>query len=245
MSKVVRGMKNIPKFKPEGAYRAIYNLAGMRFGDITVTELVSSSPVLWKCRCVCGNELVRSVSDITRDWHGRSNSCGCKKQAFAKGPLKEYSIGNKFREKHGDAPSTGATSLYKRWVAMKQRCQNPKCREYKWYGGKGVKICDEWQEYENFKHWAEKSGYKESLTIDRINPDGDYCPENCRWVDWSVQGANKTVISNTGVVGISKVGGWYQASLTKDGKKINKNFRQLDDAIKFRKDLERRLLCAA
>lgn len=245
MAKIVRGMKDIPKFKPEGAYRAIYDLRGMKFGDVEVLELVSPSPVMWECRCVCGKELVRSVSDVTRDWHGKSNSCGCRKQAFAKGPLKKYSIGNKFCQKHGDASSSGTTVLYKRWLSMKQRCENPNCREYKWYGEKGVRVCDEWHDYGTFKEWAKRNGYDGSLTIDRIDVNGDYCPENCRWVGWHIQAANRTNISNTGVVGVSKVGKRYQAYLTKDGKKIEKKFRELDDAIEFRKSLERRLLCAA
>jgi len=92
---------------------------------------------------------------------------------------------------HGDTKEGGAVRLYRIWKGIKSRCFNPKQQNYKRYGGKGIKICDEWKNsYLTFKSWALANGYRHNLTIDRIDSDGNYCPENCHWLTLSENSRN-------------------------------------------------------
>lgn len=92
------------------------------------------------------------------------------------------------KARHGQA----GTKIYKTWGNIKSRCNNPNATKYYIYGGKGIKICEEWIKFENFYEWSLKNGYKEGLTIDRINGNGNYEPSNCRWVTYKVQSNNTT-----------------------------------------------------
>jgi hypothetical protein len=85
----------------------------------------------------------------------------------------------------------GATRVYNIWNHMHRRCYDPNCPAFRWYGAKGVSICAEWFEPEPFATWASANGYDDTLTIDRINPFGDYEPSNCRWIPLSEQAKNK------------------------------------------------------
>jgi|AGTN01.1.fsa_nt_gi hypothetical protein len=82
--------------------------------------------------------------------------------------------------------------LFRIWRNMKQRCNNPNCKEFKYYGARDIKVCDEWNGYRNFEAWAVANGYQENFTLDRINNSRGYAPDNCRWVSHREQQNNKT-----------------------------------------------------
>lgn len=90
-------------------------------------------------------------------------------------------------KKHG----MSKTKLYSVYYAMRQRCESTYDKQYKWYGERGIKVCDEWLDFQSFYDWTMESGYKEGLTLDRINNNGNYEPSNCRWVDWKTQQNNR------------------------------------------------------
>ena len=155
------------------------DLKGQRFGRWTVLEFSHKNGAFpyWLCQCDCGT--VRAVKQLSLQ-QGTSKSCGCYQRETAK------VIGDRSRT-HGDF----GTRLYRVWAAMKNRCFNPNMKFYHDYGGRGITVCDEWLEYIPFKEWALANGYEEGLTIDRIDVNGNYCPENCHWVPMSEQHYNK------------------------------------------------------
>lgn len=158
------------------------DLTGMVFGRLTVIEqhgMTKDRHILWKCECECGKYKNVSSRELRM---GHTKSCGC----LQKEKLRER------RFKHGDRDSR----LYSVWKSMKKRCENQNHKDYRWYGAKGVVVCDEWHDYSTFKEWAIKNGYNENAkygecTIDRIDPYGNYEPNNCRWVSMSEQAKNK------------------------------------------------------
>ena len=100
-------------------------------------------------------------------------------------------------------------NLYKRYCDMKSRCYNKNKKNYKYYGGRGIKVCDEWlgkNGYNNFKKWALENGYKKELSLDKIDNNGNYSPNNCRWVNQRIQNINKrpSVKNSSGFVGVRK-----------------------------------------
>lgn len=143
------------------------DLMNQRFGRLIVLENIK--PSMWLCKCDCGEYKTVSTKLLRR---GTTRSCGCLR--------KEMEV--EANTTHGDTNSR----LYKTWCNMKSRCTNQKSTDYKYYGAKGVKVCEEWlNSYEAFRDWALANGYKEGLTIDRINSEDNYKPINCRWITLS------------------------------------------------------------
>lgn len=152
------------------------DLTGQRFGRWTVIKYAGfeNSNYRWLCKCDCGNEKTVSQSSLKQ---GTSLSCGCLARELAKEKVK-----------HGLCRVGKESKLYWVYNSMIQRCNNPKDTAYKYYGGRGIKVCDEWANNRtSFFEWAYKNGYTEGLTIDRINTNGNYEPSNCRWSDRYVQ----------------------------------------------------------
>lgn len=153
------------------------DLTGKKFSRWTVLECAGHDKYgqsLWRCKCDCGNEALVTGYDLRG---ARSKSCGCLQREAA----------SKSQKTHGESK----TKLHSHWTAMKQRCLNKNSSCYYKYGGRGISVCDEWLDYNNFMLWAISNGYKDGLTIDRINYNGNYEPSNCRWVDAKSQANNK------------------------------------------------------
>lgn len=163
------------------------DLTGQRFGRLVVIERAPDHiqpsgyrETMWRCQCDCGdnNVIVRTKCLL----QGVTKSCGCYMR-------------DKLSERAGKHYKNG-TRLYAIWDSMRQRCNNPHNKQYHNYGERGIKICSEWDDYQNFYDWAISTGYDESAlrgkyTLDRIDVNKNYCPENCRWADTKVQSVNK------------------------------------------------------
>lgn len=155
------------------------DITNKRFGKLTAikrTGTTSYGKAIWLCKCDCGNYKEIDGSSLRK---GNTKSCGCL-----------------VAENHPRKIITNISStkkLYKLYSAIKQRCYNKKCTNYKNYGGRGIIMSDEWlNNSQLFYNWAIESGYKEGLTIDRIDVNGNYEPSNCRWLTIQEQQQNRT-----------------------------------------------------
>lgn len=153
----------------------LIDLTGKRYGKLTVIKRAEQnhvSPcgtvsVVWVCQCDCGN-IVLVLGKNLRS--GKSTNCGC---------IRKINL-PKSRRTHGDSRNC---RLYRIYHDMINRCKNPNTENYHRYGGRGISVCDEWlNSYEKFRNWALLNGYTDNLTLDHINNDGNYAPDNCRWV---------------------------------------------------------------
>lgn len=163
------------------------DLVGRRFGRLVVKERAENilhangrRRVAWVCLCDCGNDCVVETYHLKS---GSTKSCGCLRSEVT---TARYTTHNGSKER-----------LYKVWMDMKQRCYNPNYKQYHDYGGRGIRVCDEWKnDYLAFREFAMRNGYDPEAkfgetTIDRVDVNGDYSPQNCRFVNMKVQNQNK------------------------------------------------------
>lgn len=156
------------------------DLTGKKIGRWLVLKRVSNhnGRVAFLCRCECGTER-EVLSQFLLN--GQSKSCGCLNREKASERMKKMS------KTHG----LSKTRLYSIWKNIHSRCLNKNNPGYQNYGGRGITLCDEWHDYKNFYQWSMSNGYKDDLTIDRIDVNGSYEPSNCRWTSKKMQGNNK------------------------------------------------------
>jgi len=159
------------------------DLTGQKFGKLTGIKYVNSNKnghAVWLCKCDCGCIITALAHQIKS---GNTKSCGCLKSEVA---TKRNTIHGLSLGKNGKI-----TKLYGVWNRMKQRCLNPNTTDSKLYHDRGITVCKEWFNYKIFHDWAISNGYTEGLTIERIDNDGNYCPDNCEWITNKKQARNK------------------------------------------------------
>lgn len=152
---------------------------GRRYGKLLVlkrgTRNEKRGLYSWVCKCDCGNVKEVIGADLR---NGNTNSCGC---------MSSRNFAGERTKTHG----MSSTKIYNVWCSMLRRCNNPNTKSYKDYGARGINVCAKWTTFEGFYEDMGTS-YKEGLTIERIDPNGDYCKENCKWITKPEQALNKT-----------------------------------------------------
>jgi len=154
------------------------DLIGEKFGRLTVLEFagIKNGKTTWLCECECEKTITVNGGDLSR---GHTQSCGC---------LKREKAGVRIAEQNLTHGQTGSRA-YETWISMKSRCLNKNYFYYKNHGGRGIRICERWMKFENF--YADMGERPNGRTLDRINNDGNYEPENCRWATAKEQHRNK------------------------------------------------------
>ena len=168
------------------------NLVGKKFGKLTVLEFLGKTGHnnYWLCECECGTKKRVSEYKLTS---GLTKSCGCYRKDLLSRRNKKHGLKNQ------------NPRLYRIWLSMRNRCNNPNATKYFRYGARGIRICDEWNDYSNFYGWAIGNGYSSDLSIDRKDNDGNYTPENCQWTSSKEQARNRSTNRFLAVNGITKL----------------------------------------
>jgi len=165
---------------------SIGDITGSKFGRLIAqwpVGIAKHSNKYWLCLCDCGNLCTARIYDLGNG----VSSCGCWRAEVER-------MGHRLR--HGHAPRSGSSAEYRSWMAMRNRCQQPKTMFYERYGGRGIRVCERWQKFENFL--ADMGPRPEGKTLDRYpNPDGNYEPGNCRWATPKEQRHNRTSMGHS------------------------------------------------
>lgn len=153
------------------------DITGQKFGRLTAIRFVrinERNRTFWLFSCDCGIQKEIASSEVLK---GSTKSCGClRKDGKEKASLVHGGFG---------------TRTHRIWSGMLSRCRNPVNKDYKNYGGRGIQVCDEWYDFSKFQSWCLNNGYSDDLSIDRINANGNYCPENCKFSTMKEQSRNK------------------------------------------------------
>lgn len=199
-----------------------HDITNQRFGMLVAkypTGDKNGSTNLWMFECDCGGKKIGRVDLAVMH---QLNDCGCVLRQKREDRLQKFKAAKEqMRQRRLDKyddrleslpifkPKLPIKRIVQVWYCIIQRCYNENSKAYKFYGGKNVEVCDDWLELENFYNWAVNNGYNETLTIDRIDVDGNYSPDNCRWTDWFTQANNRTNNVRITIDGIEKtIGEW-------------------------------------